>query len=69
MDCAKNITVAFSGHRTYAGEACDELREMVVRLYNEGYRRFLCGMAWGFDLTGRPVGISSESLQAAFFVP
>ena len=26
-------------------------------------------MAWGFDLTGRPVGISSESLQAAFFVP
>jgi uncharacterized phage-like protein YoqJ len=55
MDCAKNITVAFSGHRTYAGEACDELREVVFRLYNEGYRRFLCGMAWGFDLAAGEV--------------
>ena len=50
MDYEKNITVAFSGHRTYQGEACEELRCVVARLYDEGYRRFLCGMAWGFDL-------------------
>lgn len=50
MDYEKNITVAFSGHRTYQGEACEELRGIVARLYDEGYRRFLCGMAWGFDL-------------------
>ena len=50
MDCTKNITVAFSGHRTYEGEVCEELRELVFRLYDRGYRRFLCGMAWGFDL-------------------
>ena len=50
MDCAEKITVAFSGHRTYRGEAAEELRVLVGRLYDEGYRRFLCGMAWGFDL-------------------
>ena len=50
MDYEKNITVAFSGHRTYQGEANEELRGVVARLYDEGYRRFLCGMAWGFDL-------------------
>ena len=50
MDYEKNITVAFSGHRTYRGEANEELRCVVARLYDEGYRRFLCGMAWGFDL-------------------
>ena len=50
MDYEKNITVAFSGHRTYQGEAKEELRGVVARLYDEGYRRFLCGMAGGFDL-------------------
>lgn len=50
MDFIKNRSVAFSGHRTYQDEACEELRCVVVRLYDEGYRRFLCGMAWGFDL-------------------
>lgn len=50
MDFIKNRSVAFSGHRTYRGEADEELRGIVARLYNEGYRRFLCGMAWGFDL-------------------
>lgn len=50
MDFIKNRSVAFAGHRTYRGEADEELRGIVARLYNEGYRRFLCGMAWGFDL-------------------
>lgn len=47
---AKEITVAFSGHRTFRGEAEAELRQIIASLYEEGYRRFLCGMAWGFDL-------------------
>ena len=55
MDYEKNITVAFSGHRTYQGEANEELRGVVARLYDEGYRRFLCGMAWGFDLAAGEV--------------
>lgn len=50
MDFIKNRSVAFSGHRTYRGKADEELRGIVARLYDEGYRRFLCGMAWGFDL-------------------
>lgn len=55
MDFIKNRSVAFSGHRTYRGEADEELRGIVVRLYHEGYRRFLCGMAWGFDLAAGEV--------------
>ena len=50
MYCAETITVAFSGHRTYRGEVAEELRALVGGLYDEGFRRFLCGMAWGFDL-------------------
>lgn len=46
----KNITVAFTGHRTYRGEAAEPLVEALRELYAEGYRIFLCGMAWGFDL-------------------
>ncbi len=50
MEDIKDVTVAFTGHRTYRHEADDELRLLVRRLYAEGYSRFLCGMAWGFDL-------------------
>ena len=49
-------SVAFTGHRTYCGEGDEELRAIVGYLYEQGYRRFLCGMAWGFDLAaGRAV--------------
>ncbi|MBR4994613.1 MAG: DUF1273 family protein [Alistipes sp.] len=51
MTFDKDITIAFSGHRTYRGEAGDELRCAVQELYDRGYIRFLCGMAWGFDLS------------------
>lgn len=44
------VTVAFTGHRTYRGEAGDALRRAVVRLYGRGFRTFLSGMAVGFDL-------------------
>lgn len=43
-------TVAFSGHRTYRGEADAALYAAVGELYARGYRTFLCGMAVGFDL-------------------
>ncbi len=57
----KNITAAFSGYRPEkmrlcraAPEVCREpyplIRETVAALYATGYRRFLSGMARGFDL-------------------
>ncbi len=46
----KDITAAFTGHRTYAGETDGPLRECLQALYECGFRRFLVGMAWGFDL-------------------
>ena len=64
MDYEKNITVAFSGHRTYQGEANEELRCVVARLYDEGYRRFLCGMAWGFAADAIVVVSKSEGKVA-----
>ena len=50
MNYNKNITVAFTGHRNYDGSADAELHELLQGLYADGYRRFLCGMSWGFDL-------------------
>lgn len=50
MNYNKNITVAFTGHRNYDGSADAELRELLQGLYADGYRHFLCGMSWGFDL-------------------
>ena len=43
-------TVAFTGHRSYCGEADGELRAVLSDLVGQGFTRFLCGMAWGFDL-------------------
>ena len=43
-------SVAFSGHRTYCGDAADALRRTVGELYARGFRTFLSGMAVGFDL-------------------
>lgn len=43
-------TVAFTGHRTYDGQAAAALRATVGELYARGFRTFLCGMAMGFDL-------------------
>lgn len=43
-------TVAFTGHRTYRGEAADALHDAVRALHARGFRTFLSGMAVGFDL-------------------
>ncbi len=45
-----STTVAFTGHRSYGGEASEALRHTVERLYAAGFRTFLDGMALGFDL-------------------
>ncbi len=50
MSEKKDITVAFTGHRTYCGEAEKSLQELLQKLYEQRFRRFLTGMAWGFDL-------------------
>lgn len=55
MNELKDITVAFTGHRDYHGEADDRLRERVKELYLRGYRRFESGMAEGFDLAAAAV--------------
>lgn len=44
------ITVAFTGHRHYGGEADAALWQTLERLHAEGFRIFLSGMAAGFDL-------------------
>ena len=43
-------TVAFTGHRTYCGEASAALAAAIRGLHAHGFRTFLCGMAVGFDL-------------------
>lgn len=43
-------TVAFTGHRTYGGEAGTLLGRQLEGLYERGFRTFLSGMAVGFDL-------------------
>lgn len=63
MSEKKDITAAFTGHRTYEGEADAALRDVVQELYGRGYRRFLVGMAWGFDLAaGRAVMALKEQV-------
>ncbi|MCM1151678.1 MAG: DUF1273 domain-containing protein [Alistipes sp.] len=42
--------VAFTGHRSYRGEAYEALRRVVGEAYECGFRTFLGGMAVGFDL-------------------
>lgn len=50
MTCERSHTAAFTGHRTYRGEAAEALAALLGDLHAEGYRRFLCGMALGFDM-------------------
>lgn len=64
MITQRNISVSFTGHRYYAGEADVQLCDMIRRLYDEGFTRFLCGMAWGFDLAaGETVARLKEDLK------
>lgn len=46
----RDITLSFTGHRTYSNQADTALDEVVERFYARGFRFFLSGMAVGFDL-------------------
>ena len=50
VEAEKNRSVAFTGHQDYDGRADGILRAVVYRLWSEGFRFFLSGMACGFDL-------------------
>ena len=50
MTADPRTSVAFTGHRTYRGEAADALRRTLEAFYDRGFRTFLSGMAVGFDL-------------------
>ena len=54
-------TVAFTGHRTYDGQAAAALRATVGELYARGFRTFLCGMAMGFDLAAAEAVLACRS--------
>ena len=46
-----STTCCFSGHRVLKKDFnVDKLTEIVDKLISNGYRTFLVGMAWGFDL-------------------
>lgn len=46
----RSHTVAFTGRRSYRGQAAQAMRITLDALYRRGFRRFLSGMAAGFDL-------------------
>ena len=50
MNYDPQITVAFTGHRTYDHDAESKLRDVIRMLYHGGKRVFMSGMAVGFDL-------------------
>ena len=58
-------TVAFTGHRTYGGQAATALRATVGELYARGFRTFLCGMAMGFDLAAAEAVLACRDSQPA----
>ncbi len=52
------ISVAFTGHRSYHGERDARLVAAIRRLYDDGFRNFLSGMAVGFDLAAAEAVLS-----------
>lgn len=56
-------TVAFTGHRTYGGQAAAALRATVGELYARGFRTFLCGMAMGFDLAAAEAVLACRDFE------
>ncbi len=50
MNPLQQHSVAFTGHRTYRGEADELLRHTIEALAQRGLTTFLSGMASGFDL-------------------
>lgn len=55
--------VAFTGHRSYAGEADDALHSILEELYERGARIFRVGMAKGFDLHAGDITLRLKALH------
>ena len=60
VEAERNRSVAFTGHQDYDGSADGILRAAVYRLWSEGFRFFLSGMACGFDLAGAVVPFAGQ---------
>ena len=58
MEYNREVSVAFTGHQEYDGQADDRLAALVRSLYEEGYRFFYSGMALGFDLAAAEAVLS-----------
>ena len=54
----RELTVCFTGHRTYDGSRNEALGRAIRELYALGYRNFLCGMAVGFDIEAAEVALA-----------
>lgn len=63
MDFESSITAAFTGHRSYHGQAAGELDAAVAGLCDRGYRIFLCGMALGFDMAAAESVLRMRTLR------
>lgn len=55
--------VAFTGHRYYDGRDDRALCDLLERLYADGYRRFVSGMAQGFDLAAAEAVVHLRGLH------
>lgn len=63
MNGYSSDAVAFTGHRDYDGCADGRLDTLLERLYGEGFRTFLSGMAVGFDLAAAEAVLRLRSLH------
>ncbi len=61
----KSVSVCFSGHRNiplkYRMWLKRQLKTEIATAYDDGYRRFYCGMAMGFDLLAAEAVLSLRS--------
>lgn len=58
----RTSTAAFTGHRTYCGQAREALAGVLKELYVGGIRTFLSGMAVGFDLAAAEAVLALRAL-------
>lgn len=59
----RSRTVAFTGRRSYRDQAAELLPVTLDALYRRGYRRFLNGMAAGFDLAAAEAVLNFQAVR------
>ncbi|MCD8237454.1 MAG: DUF1273 domain-containing protein [Prevotellaceae bacterium] len=73
----KVVSVCFSGHRNipfaWRRNLKQRIKSEIAKAYADGYRRFYCGMAMGFDMLAAEAALSLQSelrdLQVIAVVP